>query len=411
MITKKSLENKIVYNSDDKKISFALMSSFIILTIQYFILINFNLLNTTGASVIQLISKILVGASFAYAFPSMWKRSKIKFLLIYFVAIFIFLINYKIHPDNHEYLNALIIPFFFMCLPAYIYSMSIKNWQIFKSIMHKASFIVFIFGAILGILILSGKAFLGSYSMALSYYMLLPAIIFLNKLLERFSLKLLIFFLISIVIILSLGSRGAILCLGLFIVLKLLRNIILATSYTGFFQTLVIIGLIIIIFLQIDKIIVFLNTTMLYFGIESRTLRLLLSDEISLSGRENIYSSVINALVENPLLGIGLGADRKFTTTGYVHNFYLEVLANFGVVVGSLFLILLTFLIIKSLFIKNKDLYSLVIMWISLGFIHLMVSSSYLIDIKFWIFMGLITNLLIVKRSHVDEENFLSKEL
>jgi hypothetical protein len=35
---------------------------------------------------------------------------------------------------------------------------------------------------------------------------------------------------------------------------------------------------------------------------------------------------------------------------------------------------------------------------LSLGFVHLMVSRSYLIDIKFWIFLGLIINLIKEKK-------------
>jgi hypothetical protein len=38
------------------------------------------------------------------------------------------------------------------------------------------------------------------------------------------------------------------------------------------------------------------------------------------------------------------------------------------------------------------------IIWISLGFVHLMVSSSYIVDMKFWIMVGLLANSGIWKR-------------
>ena len=44
---------------DDTKISWALMSSFLILTLQYLVLIYFNLLETSVGSNIQLLSKAL----------------------------------------------------------------------------------------------------------------------------------------------------------------------------------------------------------------------------------------------------------------------------------------------------------------------------------------------------------------
>ena len=55
--------------------------------------------------------------------------------------------------------------------------------------------------------------------------------------------------------------------------------------------------------------------------------------------------------------------------------------------VGTVILIL----IIRALFIKDQEKQNMMIIWTSLGFVHLMVSSSYLTDMKFAIFMGLIT--------------------
>ena len=81
MITTSKINNintdQIKTFNDDKKISIALMAFYVILMIQYFILIFFNLeTNVTSASRIQLISKILVGVLFLYALPIVWKRAK-----------------------------------------------------------------------------------------------------------------------------------------------------------------------------------------------------------------------------------------------------------------------------------------------------------------------------------------------
>ena len=78
-------EVKTPFNQDDKKISIALMSYFVVLTIQYLILIYFNLIETNTGSYIQLLSKSLVGLTFIYALPAVLRRSKIKFLIVYFV--------------------------------------------------------------------------------------------------------------------------------------------------------------------------------------------------------------------------------------------------------------------------------------------------------------------------------------
>lgn len=379
--------NEKTIESGDQKISLALMASFVILTIQYFILIYFDLLETTDASRIQLISKGIVGLAYLYALPIVIKRSKIKLIGIYSLGVFVFLLHYLLFPENSFYMKGVIFPFFFMCLPALVYSMSIRNWNTLQNSMIKASLIVLIVGTVLGVLVLFGKATVGGYSMSLSYYMLLPMIIILNELFDNYSLKTLIFSLIALAIILSLGSRGPILCVMVFVLLKIMRPFTKLT-YTKllFFLTTFTATLFIVIYL--DSILHYINDLLLNFGIRSRTIALFFREGVHLSGRENIYPKIVEAIQDNPLLGIGIAGDRLITG-GYAHNLFLEVLASFGIIVGSALLIALLYLIIKNLLTKDKQKYNMIIIWVSLGFIPLIVSGSYLISMNFWLLTGL----------------------
>lgn len=63
-------------NIDDTKICWALMSSFLILTLQYVVLICYNLLETSVGANIQLLSKGFVGLAYLYALPAVLKREK-----------------------------------------------------------------------------------------------------------------------------------------------------------------------------------------------------------------------------------------------------------------------------------------------------------------------------------------------
>lgn len=380
------------YN-EDKKISLALMASFVILTIQYFILIYFNLIDSGTGSRIQLISKGLVGLAFLYALPSVVKRSSIKAIGIYGFSLFIFLIHFTIFPENRTYMTNLVFPFFFMSLPAFIYTLSIKDLRVFKTIMKKSSYIVFIFGLLIGILVFLGRTSVGAYSMSLSYYMLLPAILFLDELMDKFSLKLLVLVGVSLLIILALGSRGAILCVLVFVFFKFIRPNSKRTykRALGHFSILST-GFIALIF--IEKILMSIYRFLLRFGINSRSLVLFTQENINLSGRDRIYETVVDEIINNTFLGIGLAGDLRITGGSYVHNFFIEVLGNFGVVFGLVVSISVVLLIIKSLFIKDRSKYNMVIIWLSLGFIHLMVSSSYLIDLKFWIFLGMMIKII-----------------
>lgn len=384
---------KGVNASDDLKLSWALMASFVILTVQFFILTYFDLIGTSSASIIQLTSKFLVGIAFVYAFPVVLKRSRNKLLLIYFISTFIFLVNYLIFTENQAYLENLIFPFFFMSLPAFVFSLSIKNIDIFKQVMRKSGMIVFVVGSILGILIFSGRVTVNEYSMALSYYMLLPALIFLDELFDKFSLRLFLFELTSLMVILALGSRGAILCIVVFIFLKIIRIELKFTALRMIYYSFVF-GTITLIIINLEKLFELLYYYLLMdFGIKSRSLMLFLRGDVHLSGRDNLYNNAIHLITENPILGNGIAGDRRINGGAFVHNFFLEVLINFGVIVGSLVIIILIYKLLKSLLQKNKVIYNILIMWISLGMVPLMVSSSYITDLEFWILLGMVLNI------------------
>jgi len=154
--------NFIVVNDknllEDKKISIAIMSSFVILTIQYLILITFDLTDTSIGNIIQMTSKALVGIFYFRALSPVWRRNKTKFFGVYYISIFIFLLNALLFKENWIHLKSIIFPYFFMCLPSFIYSYSIKDWTVLKNVMNKASLVVFFVGLALGILVFSDKA-------------------------------------------------------------------------------------------------------------------------------------------------------------------------------------------------------------------------------------------------------------
>lgn len=380
----------------DKKISLAIVSSFIVLIIQYFVLITFNILESESASRIQLLSKLLVALIFLYALPTVIKRSQLKLLFVYFIATLIFLVHYLMFPENQKYIRELIFPFFGMCLPALIYSMSIYEWNIFKKIMKKSSIIIFVIGMIISLLIIFDIVQFSSYSMALSYYMLIPTILFIDDLFNRFSFKSIILTVVSLIVILGIGSRGAILCILVFIILKIIRFRI-KFRYNELISYSFLLLVVIISYINLNHLLSFIYNFLLNFGIKSRSIELFLIDEVHLSGRDYIYREIVNKILDKPFIGLGLAGDRY--RGGYVHNFILEIIAHFGIVIGLIIVILLLGLITMSLLTKNMEKYNMLIIWLSLGFTHLMVSSSYLLDYRFWIFIGLVLNNLTTNRS------------
>lgn len=374
----------------DKKLSIALMSSFVILTFQYSVLISFQLSGTSAGEIVQAISKVLVGLAYLYAFPLVAKRDFIPISLVYYFTILIFLFHFLIFPENRSNIISMIFPVFFMSLPSFVYTLAIEDMSILKKYMIKASYIIFVIGIYIGIQILTGAPTIQStYSMSLSYYLLFPTIIFIDIFIEELSLGHLLIAVISLVIILLLGSRGAIAGLAAFILLKSIKS---GKSVRSKIITSIIIFLFLVVVIYHKEIAEKLYYIFITYNIESRTLRLFAQDNLHLSSRDIIVINILNLIKKNPILGFGIAGDRS-AISPYAHNIVLEIVGNFGVIVGGLLLLTLFILILKGLLKKNKDEYDMVIMWLSLGFIHLLVSGSYLIDIKFWIFLGILINL------------------
>lgn len=146
-----------------------------------------------------------------------------------------------------------------------------------------------------------------------------------------------------------------------------------------------------------DEIFRYLYELFLEFGLSSRTLLLFMRDGFYLSGRENIYENVISAILESPLIGLGIAGDRRVLGGSYAHNLFIELVANFGILIGLLISLIVVFIILRGLLSKSKAKYNMLIMWISPGFVHLMVSGSYFIDMKFWILIGLSMNKMIFR--------------
>ena len=193
---------------------------------------------------------------------------------------------------------------------------------------------------------------------------------------------------IATLIVLALGARGPLLCLAAFVFLKLIqpKNSLKLGAILGYLA-LIIAGITMVALFE--EVLLLINDYLLRFGIKSRSISLFLRPDVHLSGRDKLYEIVIEALLENPLVGLGLLGDRVLINT-YVHNFFIEIFSHFGIVIGFLLLISLLFILLKNIVTRNKIKYDMLAIWTGLGLMPLMVSSSYLINLNFWVLLGLL---------------------
>lgn len=376
----------------DKRISIALSSSFVVLTFQYFLLCSFNLTETQIGTNIQHFSKIIVAFVYLYAFSFVFKRNKKLMIFSYLMAVIIFSLHYVLFPENREFITPIIFQFFLIILPTFVYASSLINLSIFQNTMEKASKIVFFLGVLLSVLVFFKKASIGSYSMTLAYYMLLPAIILLKKLFEKVILADLMFFIFCLVIIFVLGSRGPLLSIFIFLIFKIIRPKF-KTSHLKIIFASGVLSLFTLTFFFGEKIMRSIFDILTSYGIYSRNLYIILDKRaFYLSGRAMLYERIFDEILKSPLIGIGIAADRRIGLRNYSHNILLELMTNFGLVAGVLLFLVLLTMILRLLLNKNKKIRDILLLWICLGFVPLLISGSYLTSLSFAVLMGLLLN-------------------
>lgn len=386
-------KNKIEITSD-KLIILSLLSSYIILTLQYFLITTFAYSSQSLTNTIQLLSKSIVGIIYIIAIPRVLKRNGLSFFLTYSITTVFILFNLLVYPKNRVYIRNEFFYIFFVTVLSFVYSYSIDDSELLYKEMVKASNVIFFIGIVTSLFIIfndtgySNMSVDQKYSMSLSYNLLMPSLIFINEFFNKAKLIELIKFLITLFIIILLGARGPIMCIGIFIILRLLKTRSNMTLKKIIIFSLVNV-LLFLIFINFEK---FIYNIYMYsknnFGMESRTLyKLIFTDEIGITGRDTIYKNMISITKENAMFGVGFLGDRNYFKP-YPHNIFIEILTQFGVIFGGIISLIILVLIVVSIILTQDTEYRLCIIWISLGIAPLLVSNTYVEFIGFWIMLG-----------------------
>lgn len=323
-------------------------------------------------------------------------------IFILFVSV-VLLLSYVITPAI-----SFAFPYFIQLLlsrfiPAFILFLNINesNGIFFEKM--KWFIFVWIFYAVVGLIYIPTHTNAWSqYSMTFSYNLLMPACILFYYNYTKFKIGYFLTFLLISLAIVWRGSRGALLCLLVFILFFTLLSKS-TKKKTAFISIVLLLAVLFVI--NYD----YFSSVLLNTFRNSRTLQMILNGSSNFdSGRGNIAQLYLGEIRNNPFAINGIFSDRVYysyangiknlDTTNYPHNFFIEVFYQFGVIIGSVLLIALLVLTIKTLHkvIRNKDQKSLCIFLylICSGIVRLFLSASYLTTIEFYIFVAFCINYL-----------------
>lgn len=320
---------------------------------------------------------VFSGVSVVFALFWILKRRAFEFILSYISIGILFLFTMIVFPDSTKYIQDEGVKFTCLtCIPIFLSTISIRNLRILKNVFLIVSILTTFIGILYGILILNGLIFQNDYSMSYGYALMLPVMYLFYRRKPIYVLLAVA----GLVCVAVNGNRGAFIIILIFLLWFYSKEIVRNKSFSLIF----VFGLLFFLYYNLPSILSFLSDNSLH----SRTLERMISNQLVESeARENMYIIGISKIWLSPIAGYGLFGDRFFYEI-YVHNIVLEIIIDFGIPLGFVligYLLYKTILRLRKIKEDERDFFVL----ITLGSIlPLMASSSYLIDFRFFMFLG-----------------------
>lgn len=328
-------------------------------------------------------------------------KNKIKVFDILFVSFLIglYYLSCSFHPERILLFKEFEDVYIFSCVPLYLMGV-VLDYNRFRNTLYWGSVLAIILSIFFYFAMSSGmvQGKVSDDNMSMSYNILLPVLIVLLYTLENRNKFDALFSIISSLYLISLGTRGPVLCLlfficGYLLIFKNFKNNIVT-------KTIIIsIGAIGYTFVEIICLAMIGITSTL--GLSSRVFDSILTNSFAnyeeSNSRDDIAETVIEYIKNDDTgFGYGLMGDRTLTQYGnYSHNFELEVLISFGKIGGTILLVLFFYCIIKS-FIKTKNTATCLLLFVLFcsSILQLQFSNSFISCPWLYLYIGFMVSSL-----------------
>lgn len=332
----------------DKKIAFAAFYYFLASAINSTIKVVIPSATAYGG-IISAMAGVSIFFFFAMGLPAVWRRSKRVLIKSYIIFGVLYFISIALSIFRGDPINLIISGSAFLTfawwIPVGVYSCSVSDPKVLYEVFLKGSYylsavllIMFVFHP----LNVYGET---GYNMYFGTTIIIPALFHLNEIIRKKKLFVLLFFIIELAAILIYANRGV------------LASILFLVMYVYFFRSknvgkkvvsFVVIGLVALLLLVFqDQILNYLLAALEGFGIQSRTLSMMLGSSFmsDSSNRDLIWDQSIHMIEQRPLFGWGLGGefyemarlsgDADIIDNSFnAHNAFLQNFVNFGILGG-----------------------------------------------------------------------------
>lgn len=343
-------------------------------------------------NIIEIILILIVWKNIQYTF------TRVNICFFFFWTIFLFISALTLGRERDIYIN-LVLQSIISCFPLYFIGKATAkhNIGIINSMRLVPAIVAFSY--ILYYIVSKGNMYGNiGYSQWLGYALLPSCCIAINLVINGNFLQL-PFMLVLLWGVVASGARGPLLCVIFAVALLILgRADLKSFKWWGLILICVLFG--ISIYNYYEEVLYLLIQLFDEMNISTRTLNALLTESFTQSdGRNSLANGVWEGIRSNPF-GMGIFHDRQFlrpylrgamSSEGtYAHNLFLEFLLQYGIVFGTIIIIVFIWLMVKC-FINvrnNKEQFMCFVVLVASGFFPLLISSSYLQWENFYLMMG-----------------------
>ena len=323
-------------------------------------------------------------------------------LAVYICAVLIVLFSMVLHPITVDYLQEEWWRILIAAVPMYFIGVSFSLEDSKNDLFWCSLFSVLGMFAFRLYLLNSGRA-LENDDMEAAYRML-PSIMYL---IYYASVKKQVVYIaiagVLSTVILIFGTRGPIVCMLVYVALLTIYYSFKSRNLKKLLILLIIFAIVLSVFI-FDSLFIevtsVLSKAFEKIGFSTRIFDFIIEGDITASkGRESLAKQAVEAIIENPMWGYGITADRAMFGI-YPHNMFLEILCQYGIVFGSLLIITMLVITVIALLKsrKNTRRFTFGLMLVSIVFVKLMISSTYTIEPLLFFMMGYFVLILRKKR-------------
>lgn len=336
------------------------------------------------------------------ALPYIRKKLRFSDWLFYIGFLAVFWGSYLIFPNNREYMNTQVFSIPFVMLPLYMLGVCFELAPLKKQFFYIS--IISIIAQFLFFRVLTTTSLITSYAdktgidhyMHLSYQVLPYVLYVIWFAIDAPKVVNIGFAILGVFMILILGTRGPFLSVVFFTTVYM---VVFKFSHSGLFQKILILTAGALLYVAFTTLISPLLDSISGFGGSTRIIGWLLgideSSGVSSEARVDIAKICIQELKKTDYMGLGFAGDRTFLDGYFVHNFVLECLVSYGVVMGFLVVIVIFVRLFKGVMRDvNSDICKFLLLLIGLGIIPLLVSGSYIEESWFYLMLGYCSQVL-----------------